>query len=78
MTRSYVFYGLAVLLGVLIPLVPQLVRLRITVLRKLHLTRLADFHERHLGGLTWFIRGILAVAAIVALWLAAGGTSVGS
>jgi len=70
MASPYVFFGLAVLMGVLIPLVPRMVQVRIAVLRKFHFHRLAAFHERHGEGIVWAVRGILAVLAVVLVWAA--------
>jgi hypothetical protein len=70
MTSPYIFFGLAVLMAVLIPLVPRMVQIRIAVLRKLHFHRMADFHERHGEGIVWAVRGILAVLAVVLVWAA--------
>jgi len=70
MPRPYVYYLLAALMGVLVPLVPRMLQLRILVLRKLHFTWLAEFHERHRAGLIWFIRAVLVAAALILIWLA--------
>jgi hypothetical protein len=78
MTKSYIYYGLAALMGVLVPLVPRMLQLRILVLRKLHLNWFAEFHERHMQGLIWFIRAILVALALLLIWLASQGSAVGS
>ena len=70
MTRPYVFYLLAALMGALVPLVPRMLQLRILVLRKLHLKWFAEFHERHMAGLIWFIRVVLVAVALILVWLA--------
>jgi hypothetical protein len=77
MSKPYIFFGLAVIMGLLIPLVPRMIQVRIAVLRKLHLNWLADFHERHLEGLTWFVRALLAILAVLLVWVATSGSHPG-
>lgn len=77
MSKPYIFFGLAVIMGLLIPLVPRMIRVRIAVLRKLHLNWFADFHERHLEGLTWFVRALLAILAVLLVWIATSGSHPG-
>jgi hypothetical protein len=71
MKNPYIYYGLAVLMGLLIPLVPRMLQLRVAVLRKFHWNWFADFHERHMAGLIWFVRAILLVLALLLIWVAA-------
>ncbi len=62
----------AVIIVALIPIVPNMIKLRIWVLRKLHLKWFADLHENHFRGFTLAVRVIFAVLAMVlisqALW----------
>ncbi len=53
---------LVCILAVCIPLLPRLIRLRVWILRKVHLFKLADWHERNMATLVTVFRGILAVA----------------
>lgn len=56
------FIGAAVLVA-LMPLVPKIVVFRIRVLRFLHLTGFADWHERNFRVVAIALRSILAVIA---------------
>ena len=73
MEKNIVYLVLAALIVFIIPIVPQMVRVRIAVLRFLKLNVFADFHERFYNGLVMVVRIFLAVLAIVLLILAAGG-----
>jgi len=64
----YYFVAGAIVLG-LIPLVPQLVRLRIRALRFIHWQRLANWHERNFDVLVVAVRIIMAVIGIIVISL---------
>ena len=62
---------LAALVLALIPLVPELVRLRIRFLRWIRWTSAADVLDNHFAGWCWFYRvvlGLVAVGSLVAGW----------
>jgi hypothetical protein len=59
-------FAIAILLLILIPLVPKLVRLRIRFVRWLHWNWAVNFLEKHFDGVVLFKRIVLfAVAAIL-------------
>ena len=60
----------AVLVLLLIPLVPELVRLRIRFLRWIHWTSAANLLDDHFAGWCWFYRVALGVVAIALLFVA--------
>jgi len=64
---SWMFFAIGVLFLVLIPFVPQLVRLRIRILRWLHWNWAVNLLERHFQGWVSFFRIFLFVLAIVML-----------
>ena len=57
----------ACILAVIIPLLPKLIRVRVWVLRKMHLFKLADWHERNLVVIVQVVRTVLAVLILVLL-----------
>ncbi len=62
----------AFVLAVLIPFLPKLIQARVWIMRRAHLFRLADWHERNRVVLVRVLRAILAVAILVLLLLAVG------
>ncbi len=70
MEKQTYYLIVAAILFVLIPLVPQMMRLRISVLRWLRWTWLADRHERHIEGLVTAVRIILLALAVYLVVLA--------
>lgn len=52
-----------------------MMQLRIAVLRKLHLRRMADFHERNRDLLVRVVRAMFLVLATLLLWLAYRSTA---
>jgi hypothetical protein len=60
----------ACILVVFVPLLPKLVQARVWVLRKVHLFRLADWHERNIAFLVTTFRVTLAAVILVLLLLA--------
>ena len=67
MDTNTVIIIVAVIFVIMIPIVPQMIRLRIWLLRKLRLRWLAEFHEKHFRGFTIALRVILAVFAVLLL-----------
>lgn len=67
----YYFVAGAILLG-LIPLVPQLLRLRIRALRFIHWQRLADWHQRNFATLVVVLRIVMAAIGLFVLSLGFG------
>ena len=65
MTKQAYYLIVAAILLVLIPLVPQLLRIRIALLRKIRWTWLADLNERNFGGFVIASRIIMLVIAAV-------------
>ena len=72
MEKQIVFIIVACILAVCIPLLPKLVQARVWTLRKLHLFRLADWHERNIVVLVTMFRVIFAAVILVLLLLAMG------
>ena len=62
-------FVIAILLLILIPLVPELLRLRVSVLRWLHWDWAANLLENHFRGWVLFARIVLFVVAVVAVVL---------
>ena len=60
-----VLFALAILLLILIPLAPKLVRLRIRVLKWLRWTWAVNLLEKHFDGWVFFFRVMLFVVAAV-------------
>lgn len=69
--QTYYLIGALIML-VLIPLVPKMMRFRILVFRKLHWMWLADMHEKYFKGLVIAVRIIIATIGIILLLLAGG------
>lgn len=72
MTEQAWYVILAALIAATIPLVPKMVKLRIAVLRKLHLNALANWHEKYADGIAIWARLVMAGVVIVLLALAFG------
>jgi len=72
MEKQYAFALMAVIMAILIPLVPKMVRLRIAVLQKLHLNRIASWHERYADGIVFWVRLLLGALAVILVLLAFG------
>lgn len=67
--------GIFLLVGILavcIILLPKLVQARVWVLRKMHLFKLADWHERNQSVIVNVVRIVLAVIILVLLLLTVG------
>ncbi|MBD3402961.1 hypothetical protein GF420_08695 [candidate division GN15 bacterium] len=65
MNQSIYLTVLAVVFVGMVFIVPQMMSLRIRILRALRLRRFADWHDRHRHGLTIALRIILAAMALV-------------
>lgn len=59
----------ACILAVIIPLLPKLIQARVWVLRKVHLFKLADWHERNQVVIVKVVRTVLGVLILVLLLL---------
>ena len=55
------FLVIAVLMIVLIPIAPRMIRLRIAVFRKLKWNSLANFHEKYFDQLVIVVRVVMAL-----------------
>ena len=64
MTQDTALIIFAIVLFLMIPFVPNMVGLRIKVLRWLKWDRIADWHERNISVLTPIVRSIMFVLAI--------------
>ena len=64
-----IFILVACILAVLIPILPKLVQARVWALRKMHLFKLADWHERNLVVIVKMVRIVFAVVILVLLLL---------
>jgi len=67
--NTWLLFTIAILLLLLIPFAPQLVRLRIRVLRWLHWNWAANLLENHFLGWVSFFRIILFVIAAVLIYI---------
>ncbi len=67
MDTNTVLIIVAVVFVILIPIVPQMIRMRIWILRKLRLRWFAELHEKHFRGFTIAVRIIFAVFALLLL-----------
>jgi hypothetical protein len=67
------FFSGAFILIILLFVVPKLMRIRIRLLRWLRLRWFADFHERHIVGITLIARIIMVAVIIYLLARAFGG-----
>lgn len=65
MTEKVFFISAAFIMAVLIIIVPQMMSLRIRVLRWIHWNRLADWHQRNFKKLVVVVR--IMIAAIIAI-----------
>ncbi len=74
--EAYIFGFIIILLIVMFPFVPQLLRFRIRIHRAIKLNWLASFQERHFAGIVIIIRFMIVVAILVAAYLATTGQSV--
>ena len=63
-----VLFALAILFLILIPLAPQLVLLRIRILRWLHWNWAVNLLEKRFDAWVWFFRIVLFVIAAVLLY----------
>jgi hypothetical protein len=72
MGKQTVYIIVACILAVCIPLLPKLVQARVWALRKVHLFRLADWHERNRVVLVILFRVIFAAVILVLLLLTVG------
>ena len=72
MGLEIVYITVACILAVCIPLMPRLIQLRVWGLRKIHLFRLADWHERNQVVLVKVFRVILAAVMVLLLSLGVG------
>ena len=75
MDTQVLFFILAGVMLLLLPLVPKMMSLRIRILRFLHLRWLADFHEKYRRGLIIAVRVILVGMAGVLTALGLGWIS---
>ena len=67
MTKEVALIIVAILLFVLIPIVPNMVRLRVKFLRWLKWNKIADWHEKHITVLTPILRSVLVVIGVILL-----------
>ena len=70
MTKQMYFLILAAVMLVLIPIVPNMLRLRVAIFRKFHWTWLADLHERNMGAFVMAVRIILLAMAVLLVVIA--------
>ena len=66
---SVYLFALAAIMICLIPLVPRLLNVRICILRKIRLRRLADWHQRNFEGIIVAVRVIMAIMALILVGL---------
>ncbi len=62
-----IFILVACILAICIPLLPKFVQARVWVLRKMHLFKLADWHERNQVEIVKVVRIIFAAVILVLL-----------
>ena len=72
MNYQVLYFVLAGVMLVLIPIIPTMMHLRVRILRALHLKALAAWYERHFEGLTLAVRIIIAIIALIMLALGFG------
>jgi hypothetical protein len=72
MEKQTVYIIVACILAVCFPLLPKIIQIRVWILRKIHLFRLADWVERNAAILVKVFQVIFAAAILVLLLLAAG------
>ena len=63
------FVVIAVIMIVLIPIAPRMIRLRIAVFRKLKLNGLADWHEKNINQLVIVVRVVMALIFAILAFL---------
>jgi hypothetical protein len=66
---KWLLFTMAILLVVLIPFAPRLLRLRIRLLRWLHWNWAASLLENHFPGWVFFVRVLLFVIAVVVFYI---------
>jgi len=71
MSQATALYIVAAIMLLLIPIVPKMVALRVRVLRFVRLRGLADWHERHIVGISLGIRIVLGALAALCVYLGA-------
>jgi hypothetical protein len=64
-----IFY---VVMFLLMPFVPKMLRFRIRLLEKLHLYWFADFHRRHFEGFVTGVRAAMLLGMILGILIAFG------
>lgn len=69
MSKSLIFVILAAIMLVLVPIIPKMISLRISILHWLKLHKLADWHQRYSKGIAVFVRVILIVLAGYLLYI---------
>jgi len=67
--NTWLLFTIAILLLILIPFAPQVVRLRIRIVRWLHWNWAVNLLENHFLGWVWFFRIILFVIAAVLFYI---------
>ncbi|MDX9858746.1 MAG: hypothetical protein RBT76_13225 [candidate division Zixibacteria bacterium] len=67
MTKATYLTIVGLLILALVPVVPNILNLRIRVLRFLRWNSLADWHERHVAGLIVGVRITLAIVGLIVL-----------
>ncbi len=65
MSETIYYFVLAAILLALVPIVPQMIRLRIKFLNFLRWRSLADWHQRHFRGFVLAARIVMASIAVV-------------
>lgn len=73
MSKSLILVILAAIMLILVPIIPKMISLRISILRWLKLNRLADWHQRYSKGIAVFVRVILIVLAGYLLYIGVPG-----
>ena len=63
------FLVIAVIMIVLIPIAPRMIRLRIAVFRKLKWNSLANFHEKYFDQLVIVVRVVMALIFAFVMFL---------
>ena len=63
------FVVIAVIMIVLIPIAPRMIRLRIAVFRKLKWNGLADWHEKNINQLVIVVRVVMALIFAILAFL---------
>jgi len=66
---AWLFFAIAILLLILIPFAPKLVRLRIRILRWLHWNWAVNLLESHFQGWVVFFRIVLFALAVLLLYV---------